>query len=341
MKSLRMRPDRSLHFLDLDTPDELGPEQVLVRMSYASICGFDIMMLKGMAAYPPDGHLGHEGSGIVIAVGDAVHTVCIGDAVTIMAYDRCGHCVACRSDRPAYCLNTGGRLDFMTEYLVVEQTMAYRLPDNLSLKEGCLIEPLTMAMHAVKKANLSYGSTVILLGCGAMGQIILKLLRQHPLGKVVVVEPDPSKREAARRFGASAVLDSNDPNVFSEALMQTAGLGYDAVIEASGDQISAQMAINLVARGGTVVYFALYGMNFNLEVNLFNLYWKDAYITAVCVPNGQFPAALQMAPDLHLEDVITAVYPFDQAIDAFEAKARGGHAKVMLEFPHEGVDHPC
>lgn len=341
MKSLRMRPDRSLHFLDLEDPGELGSGQVLVRMSYASICGFDMMMLNGKAAYPADGQLGHEGSGIVVAVGEGVHSISVGDAVTIMAYERCGHCVACRSDRPAYCLNSGGRADFMTEYLVVNQNMLYKLPPNLSLREGCLIEPLTMAMYAVKKANLSYGSTVVLLGCGAMGQIILKLLRQHPVGKIVVVEPNEEKRATALRFGAAAVLDPRNHNVFSEALMLTSGAGYDAVIEASGDRASAQMAINLVARGGSVVYFGLYGMDFNLEVNLFNLYWKDASITAVCVPNGQFPAALLMAPDLHLEEVITAVYPFDQAIEAFEAKAQGRHAKVMLEFSHDEDDRPC
>ena len=88
-----------------------------------------------------------------------------------------------------------------------------------------------------------------------------------------------------------------------------------------------------MARGGSVVYFALYGMDYALDVNLFALYWKDATISAVGVPSGQYPAALQIAPHLKLEEVITAIYPFEQAIEAFEEKAIGDHSKVMLEFP--------
>lgn len=220
----------------------------------------------------------------------------------------------------------------MTEYLILDQDMVYRLPEGVSLRAGSLIEPLMMAMHAVRKAQIGYGKNVIILGCGAMGQIILKLTRQHPVGKIVVVEPDASKRNAAYRFGADVVLNPHAGNLLSEALMLSDGKGYDAVIEASGDRASAQNSINLVARGGSVVFFGLYGMEFNLELNLFNLYWKDASVSAVCVPHGQFPAALRMAARLNLEEVITGMFPFEQAIEAFGEKEKGGHAKVMLEF---------
>ena len=152
------------------------------------------------------------------------------------------------------------------------------------------------------------------------------------VGKIVVVEPDASKRNAAYRFGADVVLNPHAGNLLSEALMLSDGKGYDAVIEASGDRASSQNSINLVARGGSVVFFGLYGMEFNLELNLFNLYWKDASVSAVCVPHGQFPAALRMATRLNLEEVITGMFPFEQAIEAFGEKEKGGHAKVMLEF---------
>lgn len=336
MKSLRMRPDRSLFFQELPMPDAPGPGQVLIRMAYASICGYDMMMLRGQAAYPPKGVLGHEGSAVVEAVGPNVRQLQPGDAVTIMPYTSCGQCEACRSGNPAFCVNPGGRSDLMTEYIVLDQTMLYKLPEDVSLKAGSLIEPLMMAMHTIQKARLSYGKNVIILGCGAMGQIILKLARQHPVGKIVVVEPDASKREAAYRFGADVVLNPHAGNLLSEALMLSDGKGFDAVIEASGDRTSAQNAINMVARGGSVVFFGLYGMDFNLDLNLFNLYWKDATVSAVCVPHGQFPAALRMAARLKLEEVITGMFPFDNAVEAFQAKEAGGHAKVMVEFPQKG-----
>lgn len=343
MKSLRMQPNRSLHFLEIPTIPTPGPNEVLIRMAYASICGYDMMMLNGRAAYPYKGMIGHEGSGVVAAVGSEVRSseLRVGDRVTILPYGSCGQCDACRSNHPEYCVNPGGRADLMTEYVCCDKQRVFHLPDTLSLQAGSLIEPLMMAMHAVDKAKLHYGSSVLLLGCGAMGQIILKLIRQHPVGRIVVVEPMEEKREQAKKLGADLVLDANDSDMLMSAIQQAnGGMGYDSVLEVSGSRSSAQMALNMVARGGSVVYFGLYGMDFNLEVNLFNLYWKDANITAVCVPSGQFPAALNMAPVLKLEEVVTGVFPFSEAIQAFEEKATGRHAKVMLKFDQQEEELP-
>ena len=224
----------------------------------------------------------------------------------------------------------------MTEYISIDAKQAFLLPTEVSLPAGSLIEPLMMAMHAISKARLDWGKNLIILGGGAMGQIILKLARQYPLGKIVVVEPVAAKREMAKRFGADVVLDPSGCNLVPEALLLHGGMGYDAVIEASGSRGSAQTALNIVARGGSVVYFGLYGMDFNLEVNLFNLYWKDATISCVCVPSGYFPSAIAMAGRLRLEEVVTGLFPFSQGIQAFAEKASGAHAKVMLQFDEEG-----
>ncbi|GKH46339.1 zinc-binding dehydrogenase [Anaerotruncus massiliensis (ex Togo et al. 2019)] len=338
MKSLRMRRNRELYFLGLPDPPEPGPDEVLVRMKYASICGFDMMMLNGKAAYPKNGVLGHEGSGIIEAVGKRVSPAEFkpGDRVAINPYTFCGQCDACRSNQPNFCINPGGRSDLMTEYISIDAKQAFLLPTEVSLPAGSLIEPLMMAMHAISKARLDWGKNLIILGGGAMGQIILKLARQYPLGKIVVVEPVAAKREMAKRFGADVVLDPSGCNLVTEALLLNGGMGYDAVIEASGSRGSAQTALNIVARGGSVVYFGLYGMDFNLEVNLFNLYWKDATISCVCVPSGYFPSAIAMAGRLRLEEVVTGLFPFSQGIQAFAEKASGAHAKVMLQFDEEG-----
>ena len=336
IRSLRMQSNRKLYFKDLPMPPAPSADEVQVRMAFASICGYDMMMLRGAAAYPVNGYLGHEGSGVITAVGDNVRNFHPGDRVTINPYTPCGLCDACRANKSEYCTNPSiGYTNLMTEYLNINQKQVYILPDNISLRAGSLIEPLMMAMHAIKKARLGYGKRVILLGCGAMGQIILKLARQHPVGQIVVVEPVAEKRAAAIRFGADIVIDPNTQNVMTEALSLSSGLGYDAVIEASGDRKSAAITMNLVARGGSVVFFGLYGMDYNLEVNLFTLYWKDATLSAVCVPSGQFPAAISMASYLKLEDVISCELPFSMGIEAFREKSNGREAKVMLRFEQE------
>ncbi len=334
MKSLRMEEDRHLYFLELPEPGDPKPDEVLIEMKYASICGFDMMMLAGKAAFPSHGALGHEASGIVLKTGSNVDPFFLkeGDRVAILPYEYCGICPECRSERPQFCRNPVSYAYLMTERVCIKKNLVYKLPEKVSLKAGCLTEPLMMAMHAVEKASLRYGQNLLILGGGAMGQLILKVARTFPIGKIVVADPHPEKREAALRFGADVVLDPTDSNIVAAGMQMTNGLGFDSIIEASGSQASAQSALRLMARGGTIVYFGLYGMDYDLNVNLMNLFWTDGYITAVYIPAGLFPGALSLAEKIMPEEVITAVFPFEQGVEAFKEKAGGKHAKVMLEF---------
>lgn len=201
IRSLRMQPNRKLYFKELPMPPTPGPGEVQVRMAFASICGYDMMMLRGTAAYPLNGYLGHEGSGVVTAVGENVRVLHPGDRVTINPYEPCGLCDACRSNRPEYCTNpSSGYANLMTEYLNIRQQQVFRLPEQVSLRAGSLIEPLMMAMHAVSKARLGYGKRVILLGCGAMGQ-------NHPQACAAAPgRADRRGRTGRRKAGSSPAL---------------------------------------------------------------------------------------------------------------------------------------
>lgn len=332
IRSLRMQPNRKLYFKELPMPPTPGPGEVQVRMAFASICGYDMMMLRGTAAYPLNGYLGHEGSGVVTAVGENVRALHPGDRVTINPYEPCGLCDACRSNRPEYCTNPSvGYADLMTEYLNIRQQQVFRLPEQVSLRAGSLIEPLMMAMHAVRQgaARLRQaGHSARLRGHGTDHSQARAAApgRTDRCGRA-----GRGKREAALRFGADVVIDPNTQSVVTEALTLSGGIGYDAVIEASGDRKSAAITMNLVARGGSVVFFGLYGMDYNLELNLFTLYWKDATLSAVCVPSGQFPAAIAMAGQLKLEEVISRELSFPRGSrhSAKIQRPRGqGHAAL-------------
>ena len=149
IRSLRMQPNRKLYFKELPMPPTPGPGEVQVRMAFASICGYDMMMLRGTAAYPLNGYLGHEGSGVVTAVGENVRALHPGDRVTINPYEPCGLCDACRSNRPEYCTNpSSGYANLMTEYLNIRQQQVFRLPEQVSLRAGSLIEPMSCAFCA-------------------------------------------------------------------------------------------------------------------------------------------------------------------------------------------------
>ena len=335
MKTVRLNEQRQPELVEVPLPTIIRPNDVLIRMAHASICGYDMMVIKGDYATEPDRRVGHEGSGVVEAVGVAVpqEFIAPGDRVTIEAYQRCGVCQACRGGQPEYCINPGsGSTNLMSEYVVYDYKQVYRLPDSLSLKEGSLIEPLMMAMHTYSKARLGVGKSLLIIGGGAMGLILLKLATLYPFSRIVVAEPNEEKRKLALRFGASDVIDPSKSHIVASVTEISHGMGFDTVIEASGNRECAKLALHLVSRGGALIYFALYGMQYALEVNLFQLYWRDSTISAVCVPANAFPAAIEIAPRVKLEEVITGLFPFTEAPLAFAEKAKGQHAKVMLAF---------
>ncbi len=334
MKTVRINTKGGVRLIDIDEPQICSPNDVKVKIAYASICGYDMMVLRGKASLAGHGEVGHEASGIIFDLGsEAKKFFKIGDRVTINPILTCNHCSSCLTGQGMYCENAEmSAACMMSEYIVTHYLQIYQLHDETSLKEGCLTEPLTMALYTVRKAQLNPGKKLLILGGGSMGQIILRLSLIYPIDSVVVVDPNEEKLTLALKAGASAVIDSKHGNVLVEALKLTSGKGFDAVIEASGSQQSAELAFSLVARGGSLVFFGLYGMEYNLPVNLFNLYWKDASIHGVSVPNNLFFQALDVLPRLHLESVITGIYPFARAAEAFSDKATGWHAKVMLDF---------
>ncbi len=332
MKSLRFKPDHTLHFVDIPKPNAPGPNEVLIRMAYASICGYDIMMLRKKTSISTGGTVGHEGAGIIEAVGKNVSTLHPGDHVAINPYRSCGICRNCRSNKPQFCTNAPMYNNLMTEYVLIDQSSVYLLPPALPLHLGSLIEPLMMAMYTVSRASIKPGSSVLLFGCGSMGQLILKLLSRDNIRNLVVVDPHDEKLEKAKLYGADHTLNAKSADL-AEGLLRLEETGFDYVIEASGNESAASLSPNMLSRGGTLVFLGLYGLDFHLDVNLFSLYWRDATIHVIYIPSGLFPNAISIAPKLQLDDLITAIYPFEQAPDAFIEKATGKHVKILLKFP--------
>jgi (R,R)-butanediol dehydrogenase/meso-butanediol dehydrogenase/diacetyl reductase/L-iditol 2-dehydrogenase len=339
MKSLRLISTGELKIINVEEPQIKNPTEVKIKMSYSSICGVDVMMYRGTANKIPQGVMGHEGSGIIVDLGEeAAKYLNAGDPVTINPVFICHHCKSCHNLSVTCCeLGTATDLSIksssmMSEYIVVHYLQVFPLPQGISLKEGCLAEPVTMALYTVNKAALAPGNKVLILGGGSMGQLILRLCMLYPVASVVVADPHREKRELALRGKATVVLDSRSESFIPDILEQCNGKGFEVVIEASGSQQSAETAFSFLARGGCLIYFGLYGMDFSVSLNLFNLYWKDATIRGVFMPKNLYHQALDLIPRLGVEDIITALYPFDKAEEAFSEKARGQHVKVMLEF---------
>lgn len=311
-------------------PSITSENEVKIRVKYVSICGYEMMIYNGSASPNPDRGIGHEVSGTVVETGAAVTDLMAGDNVVIPLSTPCGKCSECLNKRFNYCLNTHSESNGMREFIVCPSSSVYKL-GNLSLREGCLIEPLTMALSTKDHFIVHGGESVLILGAGAMGIMLLKLLKLYPVGKIVMTEPNNYKRILAKKFGADLVLDPGSDSFDIEVFNATSSHAFDIVIEASGSQASAETAFQYVNRGGHLIFYGLYGMNYELPLNLFNLYWKDVTINAVLPHNYLYSTAIELAPRMQLEELITAEYPLEHIYEAFEAKSSGEHLKVVIK----------
>ena len=256
MRALRWFGRRQVRLEDLPLP-EPSPNEVVLRVAYCGICGTDIEeyasgpLLIPVTPHPLTGRmapltLGHEFAGTVAARGSEVKTLNVGDRVVPEICLYCGTCVYCRAGKHALCqswaaigLHTDGGL---ADYVSVPAEACSRLPDSVTDQEAALIEPLEVAVRAVRKANLDRGGTLVITGAGPIGLLVLQVARAAGAGRIIVVEP----REARRKLAGTLGADSTIVEVVGE-------LAADAAIECAGRSESVQTAFESVRKGGRVV----------------------------------------------------------------------------------------
>ncbi|MEO8527821.1 MAG: alcohol dehydrogenase catalytic domain-containing protein [Pseudolysinimonas sp.] len=312
----------------------LGEEDVRIRVAFAAICGSDPHLAEGFFGTAVPIGLGHEISGVVDALGERAHRtgLAVGDRVAGNFVRFCGTCLPCREGRQQFCeylqdYNRPG----MSEFVTWHESQVYRLPDSVSLLMGCLLEPTSVAVRIVDKAHLEVGQRVAVCGGGPIGQLVVQLMRRHGATSLTMIEPIASRRAMAQRHGAEHVIDPLAQDAVAIAQEITLGRGFDVVVDASGSTRAVSGLLDLAARGGTVIYGAMYPEDFEMPLNLSDrLYLQELTLTGVFISPYAFPRALQLLPQLDVEELTATVFPFWEAVDAFDAHLSGQHPKVII-----------
>lgn len=319
----------------VDFPEQdLGPEDVRIRVAYAAICGSDPHLAEGyFGTYVPIG-LGHELSGVIEALGERAGRggLRVGDRVAGNFVRFCGSCPPCREGRQQFCerlqdYNHPG----MAETVTWHESQVYRLPDEVSLLKGCLLEPTSVAVRITDKTGIRVGDRVAICGGGPIGQFTLQVLKMYGATSLTLIEPIGERRELALRNGAEHVIDPVGENQQAQADAITGGRGYDIVVDASGSPRAVAGLLDLATHGGTVVYGAMYPEDFAMPLNLSDyLYLKELTLTGVFISPYAFPRALQVLPHLDLEEFTRAVFDLEDAPAAFETHISGRYPKVLI-----------
>lgn len=316
--------------------------QVLLRIRAAGICGSDI---KGFSeenskARQPGLIIGHEAAGEVEAVGPGVSALKIGDRVAIDPQVVCGTCPQCAHGWTSVCDNKKvigsslrGFLDgAMAEYAALDERMLYPLPDGLGFEEGATVEPVSNALHAVGRAGISGGETVVVVGLGTLGLCIIQAARLAGAERVVAFGANSVFRmEKARSLGADLVLRSGDPDAERIVRETTGGRGADAVIDAAGNSRALALAVSLARKRGRIVAFG--NAEAAVELNLLGVVNKELEMRG---SSGAGAEEARRAIDLlgsrrlRVDSIITHRFPLADTQRAFELLLAPGNEAVKI-----------
>ncbi len=319
----------------VDFPEQdLGPEDVRIRIAYSAICGSDPHLAEGFFGTDVPIGLGHELSGVIEALGAKAtrNGLTVGDRVAGNFLRFCGTCTACRTGKQQFCehiqdYNRPG----MAETITWHESQVYKLPDSVSLLKGCLLEPTSVAVRIADKTNIRVGDRVAICGGGPIGQLVLQLMKMNGATSLTLIEPIAERRDMALRHGAEFVIDPVGENQRERTDAITDGQGYDIVIDASGSPRAVSGLLDIAAKGATVIYGAMYPHDFEMPVNLSDyLYLKELTVTGVFISPYTFPRALQILPLLDVSELTQAVFDLEDATEAFEVHVSGRFPKVVL-----------
>lgn len=330
-------PDEStrglIGLVDLPEP-ELGPEDVRIRVAYSAICGSDPHLAEGFFGTDVPIGLGHELSGVIEALGERAHRngLQVGDRVAGNFLRFCGTCTPCRTGQQQFCehvqeYNRPG----MAETVTWHESQVYKLPDDVSLLKGCILEPTSVAVRIADKTRIKVGDRVAICGGGPIGQLALQVMKMSGATSLTLIEPIAERREMALRHGADFVVDPIGEDQQQRADEITGGRGYDIVIDASGSPRAVRGLLDIAAHGATVVYGAMYPHDFEMPLNLSDfLYLKELTLTGVFVSPYAFPRALQVLPYLDVDELTQSVFDIEDATEAFAVHVSGRFPKVVI-----------
>lgn len=319
------------------TPD---PGDVLVEVAAVGVCGSDTHYLRhgriGEFVVTAPIVLGHEASGRIVAVGAGVPVERVGERVSIEPQRP--DPLSPESLRGEYNLCPAMRFyatppvdGALAEYVTIGSAFAHAVPDSVSDEAAALFEPLSVGIAALRKGAVGLGGSVLIAGAGPIGLLCAQVARASGLTRIVVTDPDPVRRAAAERFGATRVVD---PGVDGAAV----GDGFDAFVDASGAPPAIRAGIPAVRPGGRIVLVGMGADDLELPVSLIQS--RELVLTGVFRYANTWPTAIALAAEgrVDLDGMVTGRFPLERAEDALNADREPGSIKAVVHPGRAGTE---
>jgi S-(hydroxymethyl)glutathione dehydrogenase/alcohol dehydrogenase len=344
-------PGEPLEVREIDV-GEPGPEDVLVRIAATGVCGSDLHVVRGEWKRQTPMVLGHEGAGVVEAVGDRVAGLAPGGRVVLSWAPSCGECEPCRRGRPYACaplragiakgtladgttgLSLNGEpvyrmtaIGAMAERMVLPAKAALELPDDVSLEQAALLgcAALTGVGAVLNRAGVEPGASVLVVGAGGVGQFVVQGARIAGASRIVAVDPVGARRERAVALGATGACTPVE--VEGE---------FDYAFDAVGGPVTAELAVRHVRAAGTIVLVGMAPAGVKVELDPVQFTNEEKTLTGSLYgsedPAAALPAMLEhiRAGRLDLARMLGPSFPLERANDAVEASLAGEPGRVLV-----------
>jgi L-iditol 2-dehydrogenase len=318
-------------------------DEFLVKTKACGVCVADTMEWYLTPRAPLT--TGHEAVGVVEAVGADIKNIRVGDRVVVHHHIPCLVCEHCRRGNFSMCssfrktnIHPGGFSEYFTASAAHAERDTLILPDNVSFSAGTLVEPLACVIHAIKKAGVKAGDSVALIGTGTMGLMFIQCLLYFGVRKLVVYEVLDWRIQKAKEFGAEHVLvPGKDPQVELERVQELfESDGADKVFIAAKDISAMQLGMNLVNKGGTVMFFATPKPEEAIEIYPSHIFFNEITITSTYSADHldtRMALDLIASGDISAEKIISHHYPVEQLSAAIlQTVSRHESLKCVIEF---------
>jgi threonine dehydrogenase-like Zn-dependent dehydrogenase len=287
--------------------------------------------------------MGHEASGEIAAVGADVRGWTVGDRVTFDSTIYCGKCHYCRAGQVNLCLErrvVGVSPDeykqhgAFAEYLTVPARILHRVPDALPFRHAAMVEPVSIALHAVAGASLPPEGVAAVVGTGMIGLFVVQALRHAGAKHIVAIDREPKRLALARELGATLAFQPDSPELTAAFAKLGPGQGADAVFEVVGIEATLTLALQLARRGGTVVLVGNLAQKTSFPMQ--SVVTRELNVLGSCASAGEYPLALDLISRgvIRVEPLITAAAPLQDGaawFDRLTSPAGRNDLKVILE----------
>lgn len=337
MKTFLLNGPKDLRLSEKSIPS-INADQVLVQPKFTGICGSDVHYFRhgycGNFVPKQPFALGHEFSGVIFSIGENVQGLKVGDEVAVDPSMPCRSCKHCRSGHYNLCLSMkyfgsascDPHIDgSMGQFVVAPAANCFVLPSGISMSQASLLEPLSVAMHAVRQAGQIAGSSILITGGGPIGQLILRVVKAFGACNITMSDVDGFAREFALKSGANYVVDPLDENAWKSSD------GYDIVFEASGVPSALVNGIHVTRRGGTIILVGTLPEQFSIPGNL--IMNKELKLLGSFRFANVFEDAMNLVSVgiINLDGIVTDTFCFEDIPLAMEkALEKNGVMKIQI-----------